>query len=185
MLLELSSLGLFFAKPLQSQSINPTERQSDLTNSLCDLGSLPKHPGNYKVRGVRFLQFNQYEKALECFKQALEDPRGAKDPEVWNGYGIALGKLKKYEEAITAYEQSLAILAGGDLVDRVYRPDSLTLNRLKPEDYYIFWFNKGITLYEIKRYSDAMLAVDQALKLKPEFQPAIDLLNLIKERLAT
>jgi len=58
----------------------------------------------------------------------------------------------------------------------------LTLNRLRPEDYYIFWVNKEITLYELKKYPDAMLAVDQALKLNPEFQAAIDLRNLIKER---
>jgi len=113
MLLGLCSLGLFFTKSLQSQSVNPSESQSELINIPCDLSSLPKHSGNYKVRGVRFLQSDQHEIALEYFKQALEDPRGAKDPEVWNGYGIALGKLKKYEEAIAAYDQALAIPAGG------------------------------------------------------------------------
>lgn len=53
-----------------------------------------------------------YGEALNCFEEALKAPQTATDPEVWNGYGVALARLGKYEEAIKAYDRGLAVPPG-------------------------------------------------------------------------
>lgn len=135
---------------------------SQTPKRVCNIGSTPNHPGNYKLLGNIFLKQNRFHEALNCFEIALQDERGRKDPELWNNHGLALAGLKKYDQAIASYDQALQISPGAIFVDRV-EP------RVKADDYYIWWFNRGTALVDLKRYEEAIASLDQSIKIKPSF----------------
>ena len=128
----------------------------------CNIGSTPKHPGNYKLLGNIFLKQKRFNEALNCFEIALQDERGLKDPELWNNHGLALVGLKKFEQAIASYDKALQISPGAIFVDRV-EP------RAKAEDYYLWWFNRGTALVDLKRYEEAIVSLEQSIKINPKY----------------
>jgi tetratricopeptide (TPR) repeat protein len=109
--------GMWHPRAALSQSRVTQERVSQ--DRVCDIGSLPNHPGNHKLRGGTFLKKEQFTEALDCFEIALQDKRGQQDPELWNNHGLALAGLKRYDEAIASYDQALKIKPGARFVDRV------------------------------------------------------------------
>lgn len=129
---------------------------------VCNIGSSPKHPGNYKLLGNIFLKQNLFHDALDCFELALKDERGMKDPELWNNHGLALAGLKKFDQAIASYDKALQIKPGATFVDRVEPP-------VKAEDYYLWWFNRGTALVDLKRYEEAIASLDQSIKIQPNY----------------
>ncbi|PZV14202.1 MAG: hypothetical protein DCF20_13710 [Pseudanabaena sp.] len=129
---------------------------------LCNIGSNPKHPGNYKLLGGIFLRQKRFQKALDCFELALQDERGLKDPELWNNHGLALAGLKKFDQAIASYDQALRISPGATFVDRI-QP------RSQAEDYYLWWFNRGTALADLQRYEEAVASFEQSIKIKPNY----------------
>ncbi len=128
----------------------------------CDIGSLPLHPGNYKLRGSVFLKKELFREALDCFEIALQDERGQKDPELWNNHGLSLAGLKRFEEAIASYDKALQIKPGARFVDRV-QPLA------QKEDYYLWWFNRGTALVDLQRYQEAIADLDKALAIKSDY----------------
>ena len=131
-------------------------------NRVCDIGSAPTHPGNYKVRGSILLARERFQEALDCFELALQDDRGQGDPELWNNHALALVGLKKVEEAIASYDRGLQIEPGARYVDRV-QPLA------QPVDYYMWWFNRGAALLDLNRYEEAIASFDKSLKLKSDY----------------
>ncbi len=129
---------------------------------VCDIGSLPLHPGNYKLRGSLFLKQEKFREALDCFEIALQDKRGQEDPELWNNRGLALAGLKEFDEALASYDIALQIKPGGRYVDRV-KP------LVKAEDYYIWWFNRGTALVDLQRYSEAIVSLDKSLQIRSDY----------------
>jgi tetratricopeptide (TPR) repeat protein len=128
----------------------------------CNIGSTPKHPGNYKLLGNIFLKQKRFYESLNCFEIALKDERGLKDPELWNNHGLALAGLKKFDQAIASYDKALQISPGAIFVDRVEPP-------AKAEDYYLWWFNRGTALVDLNRYEEAIASLDQSIKIKPNY----------------
>ncbi|HET9980929.1 MAG TPA: tetratricopeptide repeat protein, partial [Ktedonobacterales bacterium] len=63
----------------------------------------------------------------------------------WYDKGMELARQERYEEALAAYEQAIAIIA------RI--PHA--------------WLNKGVTLVRLGRYDEALAAINHALKLDP------------------
>jgi tetratricopeptide (TPR) repeat protein len=155
----LTSLGLYIPETIHSQGID----------RACDIGSLPSQAANYKLRGSSLLRLRKHEEAIDCFKKALKAPRGDQDPEVWNGLGVALARSKRFEEAIAAYDQAIRI-RDGVVVDRVSRLGNS--NRLQPQDYYIFWFNKGTALGDLSKYEEALAAIGKSISLRNNYGPA-------------
>ncbi len=143
-----------------SGAFNPPEVLSQ--NLSCDIGSLPVHPGNYKLRGSTYLKKDQFQAALDCFSIALQDQRGQQDPELWNNHGLALAGLKRFDEAIASYDKALKIKPGAKFVDRV-KP------LVKAEDYYIWWFNRGTALVDLQRYQEALASFDKSLQIKSDY----------------
>lgn len=135
----------------------------------CNIGSLPSQPANYKLRGSSQLRLNKNEEALDCFRQALKDPRANKDPEVWNGLGVALVRLRMFEDAIAAYNNAINI-QNGVAVDRVNRVGNS--NRILPEDYYIFWFNKATAQGDLGRTEEALATLNKSINLRANYGPA-------------
>ncbi len=68
----------------------------------------------------------------------------------WCQDGMALFNLKRYEEAIAAYEQAI---------------------RLNP-NHATAYYNKGNALFNIKRYEEAIAAYEQAIRLNPNHATA-------------
>jgi tetratricopeptide (TPR) repeat protein len=97
--------------PRAALSQNPASQNQEFSR-VCDIGSLPSHPGNYKLRGGTFLKKEQFKEALDCFEIALQDKRGQQDPELWNNHGLALAGLNRYDEAIASYDRALNIKPG-------------------------------------------------------------------------
>jgi tetratricopeptide (TPR) repeat protein len=70
-----------------------------------------------------------------------------KTKEQWLTEGNALRDLKRYDEALAAYEQAI---------------------RLDPK-YPLAYNSKGATLYVLKRYDEALAANEQAIRLDPNY----------------
>lgn len=157
---------LVIAGTLILGEVSPLSAQVEVA---CNIGSLPRQAANFKLRGARLLRLKRNEEALACFQEALKDNRAKQDPEVWNGFGVALARLNRPTEAIAAYNQAISI-KNGVVIDRINRVGNS--NRLTPGDYYIFWFNKGTALGDLRRYDDALAALDKAIRLRSSYGPA-------------
>jgi tetratricopeptide (TPR) repeat protein len=93
--------------------------------------------------GRIFLDRNDYQAALEAYKQAIFlDPHSAT---AYTGKSEVLNRLESYQEALTVSEQAI---------------------RLDP-DYAAAYSNKGHALYGLKRYEEAVAAYEQAIRLDP------------------
>ncbi|MEM1281551.1 MAG: tetratricopeptide repeat protein, partial [Cyanobacteria bacterium P01_H01_bin.152] len=64
--------------------------------------------------------------------------------------GITLGKLERYEDAISSFDEAL---------------------KHKPDDHKA-WYNRGIALDELGHYEDAIMSYNKALKHKPGYHEA-------------
>jgi tetratricopeptide (TPR) repeat protein len=73
-----------------------------------------------------------------------------KTKEQWLNEGIALENLKRYDEALVAYEQA---------------------NRLDP-NFASAYNGKGVALENLKRYQEALAAYEQAIRLDPNYATA-------------
>ncbi len=85
---------------------------------------------------------------IRAFLTALQTPK--KSAQEWLKEGNALYNLKRYEEAIAAYDQAI---------------------RLNP-NYALAYNNKGIALKNLKRHEEAIAASDQAIRIDPSYAPA-------------
>jgi tetratricopeptide (TPR) repeat protein len=65
----------------------------------------------------------------------------------WNNIGINLAKIKKYLEAIDAFDRAI----------------------LSRPSYALAYCNRGFCLLELKRYEDAIESFNKAIKLKPNY----------------
>ena len=161
LLLRLLTYGLILSGyTIEFFGVFTNSAYSQSQKPICNIGSTPNHPGNYKLLGNIFLKQNRFHEALNCFEIALQDERGRRDPELWNNHGLALAGLKKYDLAISSYDQALQISPGAIFVDRV-EP------RSKVEDYYLWWFNRGTALVDLNRYEEAIASLEESIKLKP------------------
>ncbi|MEL6581075.1 MAG: tetratricopeptide repeat protein, partial [Cyanobacteria bacterium J06621_12] len=118
-------------------------------NRLNSLIGLAKFAGLlYKAKHCSpTMQLEYLQKAKSQAEEIIIDS----DPEFSSGLfswdlGNALFNLGRYEDAIAAYDQALAI---------------------KPE-LHEAWYNRGIALFSLGRYEDAIAAYDQALAIKPD-----------------
>jgi tetratricopeptide (TPR) repeat protein len=84
-----------------------------------------------------------------------------KTKEQWLNEGIALYDLKRYDEALVAYEQAI---------------------RLDP-NFAIAYYGKGVALRNLKRYDEAIAAYEQAIRLDPNFAIAYYSKGLALDRL--
>ncbi|SRR6266487_566262 len=83
----------------------------------------------------------------ENIYKAVEEIQPSLKANEWLEEGIALDALKRYEEAIVAYDQAIHLYPN-------YAPA---------------YHNKGVALYLLKRYEEAIAACDQAIRLDPNY----------------
>ena len=82
--------------------------------------------------------------AIKKYSQLLK--RHAKDPDILNNRGSALGQLKRNKKALADFNRSLQL--------RPDHPDTLT--------------NRGAALYYLKRHKQALVDFNRSLELRPD-----------------
>jgi eukaryotic-like serine/threonine-protein kinase len=128
-------------------------------------------------------QLNDYQGALQTCSIAL---KRYQSPQLWNCKALTLYSLKKYDEAIAAYDQSIKIApeniwlwnnrgeayTGMKEYDRAIA-DFKKAIELDPNRSFVPWNNLGKVYYQQKRYQQAIEAYNEALAIKPEYLPAL------------
>ena len=102
----------------------------------------------------------------------------------WNGMGLALDKLDRYEESVTAYKKASEIDPGsygawtnlGLSYSRANRHNE-AINaythaiKLQPDSYETIT-NKALELSMLEKYSEAFTTIEKAIKIKPDYPQA-------------
>lgn len=98
----------------------------------------------YSNRGILYSQYKEYHKALADHDKAIELM-----PSLGKAYinrGNVYFHLKEYDKALADYDKAI---------------------ELKAQPLVTCWYNKGLTLIELRRKVEARAALQQALKLAP------------------
>jgi len=117
--------------------------------------NLPDSALLYNNRGFIQLELKQYELALENVETAIRID--SKYPPAWSNKGLILETMERNEDALDAYNQA---------------------TKLATKDYAILT-NRAFVLYKLDRYEEAKQSLERALKINPDFQPAINSLEQI------
>ncbi len=159
----------------------------------------------------RYSSVQEFAAALEQASLSGQSPRSAptivapsprkappapqKTKEQWIDEGIALRDLKRYEEAIAAYDQAIrldpnyatAYINKGNALNNLKRSEEAIAAydqaiRLNP-NYATAYNDKGNALYDLKRSEEAIAAYDQAIRLDPNYANAYNNKGAALERL--
>lgn len=107
----------------------------------------------WSALGTCLRQTERYDEAAEAYRRALE---GERDPRVLFNFALSLSRAGKGDEAITAYQEAVAL-------DPAFK-----------EAHY----NLGKALYDAKRYEEAIASLQAALQLDPEAYATYFMLGL-------
>jgi Flp pilus assembly protein TadD len=106
---------------------------------------------------------------------------GTNNEALWNERGMTLRRMKRYEEAIKAYDKAIEIKP--DYVE-AWNNKGAALSYINKQeealkyydkaieiksDYALAWNNKGSGLADLKRYEEALKAYDKAIEIKPDY----------------
>jgi tetratricopeptide (TPR) repeat protein len=144
--------------PVNSQDCscnNPNELELRYLNIL---ESNPDNPDMMHSLGVVAYQKEQYDKALEWIRKAIEKNRF--EPQFHNTLGITLEALGRFDEAIIAYQQAVS---------------------LKP-DYAEAYHNMAIALLSRGKYASAVEMSRQAIMLRPDYAQAYNTMAFSLEK---
>jgi tetratricopeptide (TPR) repeat protein len=98
----------------------------------------------YLAQGYKYLDANEYAKALEAFQKAIALKPSASDACL--SLGFCYYQLKQYQNALPAFQQAV---------------------RLKPNDNANhFW--AGVTYYNLEQYPKALAELQESVRLKPK-----------------
>jgi len=115
----------------------------------------------YNHRGMAHFVMGEYQKAIEDFTSALKlKPDYFR---AFNNRGIAYRMLHQYRDALADFEHSLH------------------LNAYQTDGYYI----QALTYFDLHDYTTALENCEKTLNLKPDFEPAIRLKNMINQKIFT
>jgi tetratricopeptide (TPR) repeat protein len=135
-----------------------------------------KSPDFWYKRGIRFCEFGEYEKALDCFDKDLTLHQ--KSYETFFEKGKVLFQLKKYAEAIECFnkaaeehhQQYLQCSKKAEYMKKARKYEKALIysdlrSYEKPLDH-IFWYYKAMSLLKLKKYDDANSCFIHALEIK-------------------
>ena len=150
----------------------------------------PKDAKTLNKKGETLYELQRYQEALESHEQALQGTEN--NAEAWYGKGRAFIGLKRYEDALTAFDKARELKPQspsvwynkGIVLDYLNRrPEALNIyeeavrtydeqlkanpNNLKG------WVERGSVLSKLGRFNDALDSAEKALKIDPDFYPAL------------
>lgn len=94
-------------------------------------------------RGLFLLDAKHYDKALECFNQAIAID--SMQPDIWYTRGEVLANMGMYQDALTCFDQALAL-----------KDDSCKA-----------WVFRAVVLIHLQQYQAAIESCDRALAIQP------------------
>lgn len=128
-------------------------------------------------------QLDRYEEALETCSLAL---RSYQSPQLWNCKALTLYSLERYDSAVEAYDAAIAIAPEdvwlwnnrGEAYTRLKQVDKAIFDfkrsiSLAPGKSFVPWNNLGKLYYQQQDYELAINAYEEALKVKPDYLPAL------------
>ena len=111
-------------------------------------------------KAYSLLSLTKYEESIQYCKTAIENyPDKAELKSVYVTYGNALDEMKKTDRALEIYDEGLS----------------------KFPDYYQLYFNKGITYSSIRKYDEAALCFQNAIRINPKHASSLNALGRIEK----
>ncbi|NMG20031.1 serine/threonine-protein kinase [Brasilonema bromeliae] len=138
-------------------------------------------------KGNILINLQRYPEALESFQQVIKYNR--RNYQAWYGSGWSLHQMKRYDDAVSSYNKAIELdrrnyqvwySRGNSLYNlKKYQEAISSYNKAINYDYknYDIWYSKGNALFNLKRYKEAIASYEQVLKIKPDYQPAINARN--------
>ena len=150
----------------------------------------PNHFDALQLLGALSLQIAEYQKAVECFSKALEiNPNDG----LFTNQGIALQELQLVEEAITSYDNAIAInplclnahYNRGNILSRLNRTEEAIFsydNAIAIDANCVMAYNnRGLCFQKTGRLIKSMKDYDKATAIDPDFVMAYNNLgNVLK-----
>jgi len=150
------------------------------------MGFDPKFADAWYLKGMALYAQNKYDEAIAAYDKATMSYDKAimvsnKSKEMnewhkdaWHKKGLALCMLGRYDEAISAYDQAIKI--NPNVADFLQSKGMALrmLGRIEEADKILKcarneWNSKGMDLFNLERYFDAITAYDKALIIDPRF----------------
>lgn len=140
-------------------------------------------PNIFCSKALILFENEKYEDALKCLDNALDlnvEYSGA-----WCYKGNTLCKLGRYDEALEAYDRSIELSSPQAFqFPRFTWISKSSSSQILPDSAQA-WYCKGVALFELKRYDEAKKALENLLKIEPEFENAKELRILCSKNLKT
>jgi tetratricopeptide (TPR) repeat protein/S1-C subfamily serine protease len=138
-------------------------------------------------------------KSIDLARNNIAIPTNNSDPDQWIEYGNQLYRVRKYTDAVKAFNQGiivnptslnayygkgLALKSNGNLLEALVIFDQ-SINLIPPNNqssYYYLWRSRSVVLRGLQRYSEALMAISQAINLEPKDTIILnEKANLLKE----
>lgn len=144
---------------LLSEHMNPSRSDLDPCTRALEGVHLTRRDraATHINRGILLSRFERYQDALNDYNEALAI---VELPQAWNGKGNLYYLAERYDEAIAAYERSLAL----DL----------------PQPH-VAHYNLGLVYERTGDDAAAQRSYEMALELMPDWQPAADRLQQLQD----
>ena len=122
-------------------------------------------------KGLGEIQANRYQEALDYFDRAIALKLHNFD--VWSHRGTALQNLNRFDEAILSNQKAISLSLEKKVLNRNLKLDIEQSKKtgnsfagIKPNEHQT-WCNKGLSLYELGRYEEAITSYDIAISFNP------------------
>lgn len=150
----------------------------------------------YYKRAVELLQKKEYDKSLELLDMVINIEKNYKP--AWSCKGIAYMEKEDYFKALESFEEVIKLDAGDNLAwynkgyvlllmdefEEARKVFDFFLARYenKNDDFFKYaLYLHGKSLYGLKEYENALISVDEAIKMDKNFKEAIELRKKIKK----
>jgi len=142
-------------------------------------------PGDFLEAGHSHYAEGRFQDACSAFEKAVEAAQTDEDrSEAYLGWGNALSRLKRYDEAAEKYEKAIQIeedfpqayLCWGNALFRLNRFDEAIEKYEKAtqidEDYAAAYLNWGLALENLNRFDEALEKCEKAIQIDEDYAEA-------------
>lgn len=141
----------------------------------------PEVPESLFMKGFMLYMSQRYEEALVCLENVLIKRK--EFSEAWYYKGNVLRELGNYDAAIEAFERSIEHSQPLSYQFPRFTWIPLTSSSNIKMDSSEAWYCKGEILFRQNKYKEALEAFNRALDIKPAFEDAIKLRNIVLHEL--
>ena len=141
----------------------------------------PDDPEFHYHCGQANSNLGKYEAALVDYNRAIDLKPG--DAKIYNNRGFVKLQLGQYKEAITDYSEAIRLINSGEAKLDRNRENSISLvfkdsGFSEAEVYY----NRGVAKLELEEFAEALVDLNKAIQLKPDYAEAYHNRGVMKIR---